>query len=68
MKTWRVMVNRLFPDDVIEVRGNLEVIDGALVFSAAPLEYSVDLGYFRVIRDYAECWAVNADGIPLEPA
>lgn len=68
MKTWLVMKSRVFPDDVLEIRGELEVVGGALVFSAWNDHTDRKDRVFRVINDYAECWAVNAEGEPLRPA
>lgn len=71
VKTWRVLLSREFAEFVV-VRGDLSVVGEALVFSA-PWDGSVGTleqaaRTFRVIRDYAECFAVNAEGQPLEPA
>lgn len=78
MKRWRVYFTRtgLVPnigDHFMEIEGDLVVNNGVLTFW---MPYQNDAVYgkvhvpdcFRVIREYSDCIAVNADGQPLRPA
>lgn len=73
MKRWRVYFTRagLVPyvgDHFMDIEGELLVDGGVLGFYAPYTDTPGEGGLFRVIKDYADCFAINADGEPLRPA